>query len=86
MRAYLDSILELIGEESLTDEEFESISIDNADDQMAVYEALLSVLESRGSSEVSVFRLQCFFIAQGVNVVGSTPGPVSNIFLGSSLE
>lgn len=86
MRDYLDSILELIGEESLTDEEFESIDLEDTSDQMAVYNSLLSVLESRGSSEVSVFRLQCYFLAAGVQVVPVNQMPKSNIFLGSPLE
>jgi|1185.fasta_scaffold1800725_2 hypothetical protein len=85
MRDYLDGILAFIGQESLTDEEFESITLENTDDKIAVYESLLGVLESRGASDVSIARLQHYFLASGVPVV-SAPSATSNIFMGSPLE
>jgi len=87
MRDYLNGILSFIGAESLTDEEFNSIGIENTDDQIAVYQALLGVLQSRDLvSDDMTMRLQNYFLAKGVAVVKVTKLPVSNIFVGASLE
>ncbi len=84
MKDALDSILEFIGTESLTDEEFESIEDLDMNDQVAVYTALLSVLESRELVSGMTTRLQYYFLARGVQV--TTPDVArSNIFVGSPL-
>lgn len=87
MRDYLNGILSFIGTESLTDEEFDSISLQDTDDQIAVYQALLGVLQSRDLvSDDMTMRLQSYFLAKGVAVVQVTKIPVSNIFVGASLD
>jgi hypothetical protein len=87
MRDYLNQILSFIGTESLTDEEFASITLENTDDQIAVYQALLAVLQSRDLvSDDMTMRLQNYFLAKGVPVVTVTKMPVSNIFVGAVLD
>lgn len=87
MRDYLNQILSFIGAESLTDEEFNSLTLQNTDDQIAVYQALQSVLQSRDLvSDDMTMRLQSYFLAKGIPVVKVEKIPVSNIFLGAALE
>lgn len=85
MRDDLNAILTFIGTESLTDEEFEAVDLDNMDDQVAVYEALKVVLEDRELGSAMTTRLQNYFLAKGTSVV-SPSSPDSNIWVGSSLE
>lgn len=86
MRDDLNAILIFIGAESLTNEEFDSITLENMDDQVANYNALLSVLQSRELVSDMTTRLQNYFLAKGVQV--SPPGKpaTSNIFVGVSLD
>ena len=84
MRDALDSILVFIGTESLTDDEFESIEDVDMNDQVAVYTALLSVLESRELVSGMTTRLQYYFLAQGVQVTAPDVAR-SNIWVGSPL-
>lgn len=87
MRDYLNAILNFIGAESLTDEEFNALTLENTDDQIAVYQALLGVLQSRDLvSDDMTMRLQSYFLAKGIAVVKVEKIPVSNIFVGASLE
>lgn len=84
MRDYLNGILSFIGAESLTDEEFDSIDLENTDDPVANYNALLGVLESRDLVSSMVKRLEYYFLAKGVEV--SPPNTArSNILVGSCL-
>lgn len=85
MRDDLDAILSFIGAETLTDEEFDEVELANMDDQVAVYQTLLSVLESRELGSNMTTRLQNYFQAKGIVVV-APPEAGSNIFVGSSLE
>lgn len=85
LRGYLNSILAFIGAESLTDEEFESLPEDlEQTDDLAVYQALLGVLEARENVSSSIDRLNHYFLAMGT-AVGEPETAVSNIFVGSSL-
>ncbi len=84
MRAYLDSILVFIGASSLTDVEFGGIDIEDTEDQVAVYESLLGVLESRELISDSLSRLEYYFKAKGVDVPPPEPAR-SQIFVGSAL-
>jgi hypothetical protein len=84
MRDDLNDILSFIGAESLTDEEFDSIDLENMENQVDVYNSLLVVLESRESVSDMAIRLQNYFLAQGVII--TSPEPTSNIFVGSVLE
>ncbi len=84
MRDYLNAILEFIGAESLTDEEFDSITLEDTEDQVANYNALLVILQARELVSDMASRLQHYFLAQGVSV--SAPvSAVSNIFVGAVL-
>lgn len=86
-RGFLDSILAFIDCESLTDEEFESIEVEEPAYDRETYLALRAVLEGRNNVDNSVQRLQQFFLAKGVDV-SATPGiptPTSNIFIGGAL-
>jgi len=84
MRAYLNAILTFIGCESLTDEEFDALTLEDTEDQVEVYESLLSVLEARESVSETTSRLQFYFQAKGVEVSEADSGS-SNIFVGSCL-
>lgn len=84
MRNYLNGILSFIGAESLTDEEFSTITLDGTTDDVANYEALLGVLKSRDLVSESISRLQAYYKAMGVSIPPTDLG-VSNIFIGSVL-
>lgn len=84
LRGYLNYILEFIGTESLTDEEFDSITIDDIDDQLAVYNTLLVILQDREVVSDVTAQLQYYFLAKGVNVLDPNNAR-SNIFVGSEL-
>ncbi len=84
MREYFDGVLEFIGAESLTDEEFESIDLENVLDLVANYNALLVILQDREVVSSMTSRLQYYYLAKGAAV--STPvNARSNIFVGADL-
>lgn len=86
MRDFLDAILAFIESESLTDEEFDTITLDEPEYTKEVYEALKAVLLSRESVSGQGKRLKLYFVAKGVNVDDSDPRPAaSQIFIGSEL-
>lgn len=88
MRDFLDAILDFIGSESLTDEEFESLSEDLEQDYTKeVYLALKGVLEARESVSGQPKKLKLYFVAKGVDIsdAGAAVTPKSNIFIGSKL-
>lgn len=88
MRDFLDSILEFIGCESLTDEEFQTISLTEPPAYTSeAYDALKTVLQARENVSDQVKRLKFYFIAKGVDLSGTSPvkKPVSHIFIGSEL-
>lgn len=88
MRDFLDAILDFIGSESLTDEEFESIELEGAPAYTKeTYLALRTVLESRENITGQTKRLKLYFIAKGVDIsdTPTVPTPNSNIFIGSVL-
>jgi hypothetical protein len=86
MREYLNGILEFIGAESLTDEEFSSITLDDQDNPYDVYEVLFDLLESREAVSDMIVRLQSYYTAQGIQVGEASHTPTSDIFVGSPLE
>lgn len=85
MRDFLNAILSFIGAESLTDEEFDSLTIDSASYNVATYEALSAVLVSRETISNLQDRLYAYFTARGVVTTQVSTGK-SNIFVGSVLE
>jgi hypothetical protein len=87
MREFLDSILEFIESESLTDEEFATVDDSlPADYTKEVYQALRTILEARENVSGQVKRLTEFFQAKGVDLSDpTTPTPASNILIGGAL-
>lgn len=91
LREFLDDILDFIGSESLTDEEFETVeAIEPAVTETYVketYLALKGVLETRDSVSGQPKKLKLYFIAKGVDLsdTGAAKTPKSNIFIGSKL-
>ncbi len=85
MRDYLNDILEFIGVDSLTDIEFDSITLEETTDQVAVYNVLLNILEARELVSTMRSRLQNYFLAKGVEGVVLPPAPVTNIFVGGCI-
>ncbi len=84
MRDYLDGVLSFIGAESLTDEEFDSITLENILDLVANYNALLVVLQDREVVSDMTSRLQNYYLAKGA-AVSEPNNSRSNIFVGSEL-
>jgi hypothetical protein len=82
MRNFIDSILSFIGTSSLTDPEFDSLTIESADYNQETYDAIYSILESRESISTLDEKLIAYFQAAGFDP--STPQDTgsSNIFVG----
>lgn len=70
MRDFLNDILEFIGAETLTDEEFEQCEEDLGDygDNVQTYRTLKEVLTARDSSSDTLYQLAFYFLAKGVTV------------------
>jgi hypothetical protein len=87
MRDFLDTILEFIGSESLTDEEFETVTLEDEEYTKEVYLALRTILEARETVSGEVKRLKLYFIARNVDIsdAPSVPTPNSNILIGKAL-
>jgi hypothetical protein len=91
LRDFLDDILDFIGSESMTDEEFDVVeAIDPAvteEYSKETYLALKTVLEARESVSGQPKKLKLYFIAKGVDLsdAGAAKTPRSNIFIGSKL-
>ena len=84
MRDFLDAILTIIGASSLTDGEYASFPSLAQEYSVAVYEALLEILDDREAVSSTRDRLRYYFLARGVEVEESSPGR-SNIYVGSVL-
>ncbi len=84
MRDFLNFILDFIAASSLTDEEFDALTVTSPVYSLEVYTALLGVLDDRESVSSTRDRLRYIFMAGGVAIEVSSAGK-SNIFLGSSL-
>lgn len=86
MRVFLNGILSFIGSESLTDEEFDSLTITQQNYSTATYEALRGVLQSREMVSGQLRKLKAYFRIKGADVGSEKATPaVSNIFVGASL-
>lgn len=84
MRDFLDLILDFIGSESLTDEEYASsadLSL-TAEYTEEVYDFLRGVLEARENVSEQVDRLSWYFQANGLDVGDDVPSAQSNILVG----
>lgn len=87
-RDRLNAILNFIGAESLTDDEYDALTITIDSDPQDIYEALLAVLNARESVSAMTERLTNYFEAKGYDV--STPSPEpgdpgSSIMIGADL-
>ena len=88
LREFLDDILDFIGSESLTDEEFETVDSELPEEYAKdTYLSLKTVLESREGISGQAKKLKLYFIAKGVDLsdAGAAKTPKSNIFIGSKL-
>jgi hypothetical protein len=85
IRSFLDAILAFIETATLTDEEFESLEVEEQVYTQEVYEALLAVLDERETVSTTRDRLEYYFLARGVEVEASSVEAKSNVYLGSSL-
>jgi lipocalin len=90
MRDFLNSILDFIGSESLTDEEFDAIEVQGTFVlySKATYDVLKATIEAREAVTGQSKKLKLYFIARGVDVSdGSTTvhKPKSNILIGMPL-
>lgn len=85
MRDFLNGILTFIGSTSLTDVEFEGLTIESYGYDQETYQALADVLEARESISTLQDRLVSYFEAKGVSVVANETGK-TNIFIGAVLE
>lgn len=85
MRSFLNGILTFIGAESLTDLEYDSITLVDQDYDQATYDALALILENREAISTMQDRLIGYFKAKGVDVAANDTGK-SNIYIGSVLE
>lgn len=88
MRDFLDAILSAIGSESLTDEEFDGLDLENEAYDRETYEALHALLIARESITDQTIRLQFFFLARGVDLSesGDAKPPVSEVLIGDALD
>jgi len=82
MRDFLDSILEFIEAASLSDEEFDSIDLDEQAYNIETYDALLTILDDRETVSTTRDRLRYYFLAKNVAVPSSIPAR-SNVWIGS---
>lgn len=88
MREFLDAILEFIGSESLTDNEFEGVELTSPPSYTKeTYEALKTILENREGVSGQTKKLKLYFIAKGIDLSSSPAVHVanSNIFIGTPL-
>lgn len=95
MRDFLDSILEFIGTETLTDEEFGDIELADEEYNVQTYRQLKETLEAREAVSDMLYRLAFFFLAKGVKVAVVNTGeplddeapaqPQSQILIGIAL-
>jgi hypothetical protein len=86
MRVFLNGILSFIGSESLTDVEFNSLTVTVQEYSKEVYEALKGVLQNREGVSGQLKKLQSYFVAKGVDL-STTPArtPASQIYIGGAL-
>lgn len=88
LREFLDSILEFIGSESLTDDEWDTITLPAVNTlSKEMYEALKAVLLTREDVSGQGKKLKLYFISAGVDLSAAPPVhvPNSNILFGGSI-
>lgn len=85
MRDFLNGILTFIGTASLTDVEFDALTITSYGYDQATYDALYFVLDDREAVSSLKDRLTAYFTAKGVSLSTTTDPGKTNIFVGSVL-
>lgn len=85
MRDFLNSIFAFIGTASLSDEEFDSLTIESYGYDQATYDALIGVLNSREAVSTMKDRLTAYFTARGASISQSTNTGSTQIWAGSPL-
>ena len=85
MRDFIDAILTFIEAATLSDEEFDALTIEAAALDAETYAAIDAVLDSREDISTAKDRLLKYFQAGGVDV-GPIESPKSQIFVGGALE
>ena len=83
MRQFLDDILSFIGQTSLTDAEFNSVTAQFTILDDATYGDLSRILKARDSVSNAVDRLTSYYVAGGFDP--KVPENTSNIFVGAKL-
>jgi hypothetical protein len=86
MRDFLDAILSFIEAETLTDEEFETVTVEEEEYSFEVYEALRVILAERESISTTLDRLKAYFDAKGVDFSAIENPASSQIYIGSDLS
>jgi hypothetical protein len=84
LRDLINALFAQIGATSLTDEEFDALTIEAVNLDVETYEALLAVIDARELVSNTRDRLRYYYLARGVEVAESVPAS-SNIFVGASL-
>jgi hypothetical protein len=84
IRDFVDAILAFIATSSLTDDEFDTITIEDEAYSAELYAEVLAVLTAREAVSSTRDRLTAYFTARGATVTDPGPG-TSNIFLGDEL-
>ena len=87
MRDFLDEILSFINAETLSDVEFDAVTITVQNYSTATYNQLKTILESREMVSSELKKLANFFRAKGTSVSSSESShtPRSNILIGKAL-
>lgn len=84
-RAFYNTILRVIGAPTLTDDEFDALTISGKAFSEEIYLGLLAVLDARETVSSERDKLTYYFKARGVDVAQTSAGK-SNILIGASLE
>lgn len=85
MRAFLNGILSFIGAESLTDQEWSTITITEQVYTQETYDVLAEILQAREAISTLQDKLVAYFLCKGLNVVVNDVA-TSNIYVGDVLE
>ena len=87
MRDFLDAILAFINAESLSDVEYDTVTISTQNYSIATYNQLKTILETREMVSDELRRLANYFKAKGTSVSSTEKAhtPRSNILIGKVL-
>lgn len=86
MRIFLNNILSFIGSESMTDDEFATITTSAEEYSREVYEQLKAVLQTREGISGQLKKLYSYFTAHGLDLTNTPVRPAnSQILIGGPL-